>query len=81
MRTRVELRYGLHARVTNGRLVVEEPTDLPEGVVVELVTLDEAMDAKERAALVASIERGLAQVDRGEGVPAEEALKRLRASK
>jgi hypothetical protein len=35
----------------------------------------------EAAALMASIERGLGQVDRGEGIPAEEALRRLRASK
>lgn len=31
------------AIVKNGRLVVDEPTDLPEGAVVELVSLDEAL--------------------------------------
>jgi len=68
----------LHARVKDGRYVIEEPADLPEGSVVELVPIDDAMDAEERAALMASIERGLAHVDRGEGIPAEEALRRLR---
>lgn len=71
----------LHARVKDGRYVIDEPADLPEGSVVELVPIDDAMDAEERAALMASIERGLAQVDRGEGIPAEEALRRLRAGK
>ena len=31
----------LEARVKNGRLVLDEPTDLPEGDVVELVPRDE----------------------------------------
>ena len=31
----------VRGRVRNGRLVVDEPTDLPEGDVVELVPRDE----------------------------------------
>ena len=69
----------LHARVHAGRLVVDEPTDLPEGSIVELVTVDDTMDAEEIAALEASINRGLAQVDRGETIPAAEALRQLRS--
>jgi hypothetical protein len=61
----------VRAIVKGGRLLVDEPTDLP---------VDD-MDDEERAALMASIERGLAQVDRGDCIPAEEALRRLRASK
>jgi hypothetical protein len=30
----------VRARVTNGRLVVDEPTDLPEGTEVELVSIE-----------------------------------------
>jgi hypothetical protein len=70
----------VRAIVKGGRLLVDEPTDLPEGTELELLPVDD-MDDGERAALMASIGRGLAQVDRGEGVPAEEALRRLRASK
>ena len=69
----------LHARVQGGRFVIDEPADLPEGSVVELVPVEE-IEPEDRAALIASIERGLAQADRGEGVAAEEALRRLRAS-
>lgn len=61
----------LHAASKDGRYVIDEPADLPVS----------AMDAEERGALMASIERGLAQVDRGKGIPAEEALRRLRAGK
>ncbi len=33
----------LKAHVHNGRLVLDEPTDLPEGEVVELVPVDEVL--------------------------------------
>ena len=33
----------LKARVQKGRLVLDEPTDLPEGEVVELVPVDEVL--------------------------------------
>jgi hypothetical protein len=44
---------GLQARVENGRLVLDEPTMLPEGTVVDLVIDDEGDDlnADERSAL------------------------------
>ena len=35
---------GLLARVEKGRLVLDEPTDLPEGTVVSLVADDEGDD-------------------------------------
>lgn len=43
----------LRARVENGRLVVDEPTTLPEGTVVDLVADDEGDDLtnEERRAL------------------------------
>ena len=40
---------GLRARVQNGRLVVDEPTALPEGTVLDLVVDD--LDAGETAVL------------------------------
>jgi hypothetical protein len=43
----------LRARVENGRLVLDEPTTLPEGTVVQLVADDEGDDLtnEERSAL------------------------------
>jgi hypothetical protein len=46
------------AHVKNGRLVMDEPTELPEGTIVELVSVDDIlayggdlMDSEDRAAL------------------------------
>jgi hypothetical protein len=43
----------LKARVHNGRFVVGEPTDLPEGTEIDLLPLDPGdwLDAEDRAAL------------------------------
>jgi hypothetical protein len=70
----------LRARVQNGRVLVDEPTDLPDGAKVELLLLDAAadMDAEERAALEASIRRGLDEADRGELHSVDEVVARLR---
>jgi len=38
---------GLRARVEKGRLILDEPTILPEGTVVELVVDDESDDLSE----------------------------------
>jgi len=62
----------LKAHVRGGRLLLDEPTDLPNGEVVELVPLDEVLanggdylDAEERERLHASIDRGLEDVHAG----------------
>jgi hypothetical protein len=70
------------ARVQNGRLVRDEPTELPEGTELDLVAAVDAgddLDDEERAALHASIDEGLRQADAGETVDADEVLARLRA--
>ncbi len=70
----------LQARVRNGRLVLDEPTDLPEGQVVYLELAGEGeMDPEERAALDASIRESLEQMSRGELVDADKALAEIRA--
>ena len=69
----------LHARVKAGRYVIDEPADLPEGSVVELVPVDDAMDADEQAALDAAIAEGIADAERGDTIDAREFLARLRA--
>lgn len=65
----------LKAHVHNGRLVLDEPTDLPEGQVVLLqfaeglvgYTNDE-LDEDERAALHRELEASLGEADAGETV-------------
>ena len=74
---------GLRARVHNGRLLLDEPTDLPEGTVLDLVVDDEGddMDAAERAVLDASISRGLDAARAGRVRPAVDVLAELRAKR
>ncbi len=67
------------AVVRNGKLVVDEPTNLPEGSVVELQVVEEALDDEQRAALGRSLERGVDQALRGEGRPAADVLREMRA--
>lgn len=56
----------LKAHVHNGRLVLDEPTDLPEGEVVYLHPVDgDEMDDEERAALHAELDASLAEADAG----------------
>ncbi|WP_437798386.1 hypothetical protein [Sorangium sp. So ce693] len=71
----------LKARVQNGRIVVDEPTDLPEGMVLDLVIADpgDELDEKERAELHAALEEGLAEMRTGAGIEADVLLAELRA--
>jgi hypothetical protein len=71
----------LQARVEKGRLVLNEPTDLPEGTVLDLVADEriEDLDPEEREALHAALDHAIEQVERGEVVSAETVLARLRA--
>ncbi|WP_437743103.1 hypothetical protein WMF39_47645 [Sorangium sp. So ce1504] len=73
----------LKATVRNGHIVLDEPTELPEGAVVDLVAvggdaLDE-LDDEERGALHAALAEGIAQDDAGDTLDADEVLARLRA--
>jgi len=66
----------IRARVRNGRLIVDEPTHLPEGTELDLV-IDDAgddFDESERAALDAAITRAWASVQAGEGRLAADVL-------
>jgi hypothetical protein len=71
---------GIRARVQNGRLVIDEPTDLPEGTVLNLVADDEGDDLtdEERAALHAAIDRSVEDAEAGRVRPADEVLDHLR---
>lgn len=65
----------VRARVRRGRLVLDEPTDLPDGTEVALERVDDVLACEltpdERARLEASIETARAQAQRGEGVDGE----------
>jgi hypothetical protein len=75
----------LKAQVRNGRLVLDEPTDLPEGKVIELLPLDEDdqdladLAPAERAALLAELRVAIAQEKAGQVVDADEVLAEIRA--
>ena len=72
----------MHARkvqVRNGRLVLDEPTDLPDGAEVEVLVIDDDLTAAERAELHASLDRALDDSDAGQGMDAWEFLDRYRA--
>jgi len=70
----------LRARVKNGRLVLDEPTDLPEGEVVDLVPSDvDDMSDEERASLDAALAVSIEQMKHGQLLDADEALAKLRA--
>ena len=70
------------AQVRDGRLVIDEPIDLPEGTEVELLPLDPGdwLDDADRAALHAALARSQADVDAGRLVDAMDVLKRIRSS-
>jgi hypothetical protein len=72
----------LKAHVKGGRLMLDEPTNLPEGaeVRVALVDSDELNDA-ERAELHAAILAAEKELDAGQVVGEEELWARLRAIK
>ena len=68
----------LKAQVRGGRLVLNEPTDLPEGAEVELTpVLDDDLGPEERQAIEASLARSAAQLARNDLVDADEVLRRL----
>ena len=82
----VSVMRALKAHVRDGRLVLDEPTDLPNGEVVELVALDEVLanggdylDPEGRERLHASIDRGLEDVRSGRTTDARQVMAALRA--
>ena len=76
----------LTARVHNGQLVLSEPTDLPDGEVVEIAILrsaekagDDGMDAEEVAALEKALEESERQFAAGEEQDFFETIAELRS--
>jgi hypothetical protein len=73
----------LKAHVRNGRLVLDEPTDLPEGEVLYLqpvdATLDDEFEDEERAELRQALDESIEQMKAGQTMDVAEALAELRA--
>ncbi len=76
----------LKAQVKNGRLVLDEPTDRPEGEVIELVPVDEVLanggdylDDEERERLHAALEVSVKQAQAGKLIDADVVMDELRA--
>lgn len=69
----------LKAHVKNGRLVLDEPTDLPEGTEVEVLALDQDFDPEERARLLRALDDGADDIERGDHVDGFDFIAQLRA--
>lgn len=69
----------LKAQVRNGRLVMDEATELPEGTEVRLVLADDELDDEERAELETALREGIAEMRAGQTLDGPEAIARLRA--
>jgi hypothetical protein len=71
----------IKAHVRGGRLVLDEPTSLPEGTEVELLPLDPGdwLDEADRAALHAALAQSQSDVAAGRLTEAAAVLKQLRS--
>lgn len=72
----------LKARVRDGRLVVDEATDLPDGTEIELLPLDPGdwLDEDDRRRLHEALAASEADVAAGRVVDAAEVLRELRSA-
>ena len=70
----------LRGHIQNGRVVVDERVDLPDGTEVKLALVDDAddLDEEDRARLHAALDQAQDEIDRGEGIPANEVIAELR---
>jgi len=76
------LNMPLKAHVHDGRLLLDEPTQLPEGTEIDLLPLDPGdwLDPDARAALHQALVASQDDFEAGRLIDAEEVLKELRAS-
>lgn len=72
----------LKAHVHEGRLLVDEPTQLPEGTEIELLPLDPGdwLDPVDREALHRALSASQEDVEAGRLFDADEVLRELRNS-
>jgi hypothetical protein len=68
----------LKAHVKGGRLVLDEPTELPEGTEVEVTVIEEDdLDPEERARLHEALDAGIAAGRAGDHIDAEDFVREL----
>ncbi len=70
----------LKAHVKNGQIVLDEPSELPEGMAALVQLYDPSGDSlgdEERVALHRALDRSIAQADAGELIDADEVLAEL----
>lgn len=78
----LDLVTALRAHIVNGRIVVDEPVDLPDGAEVRVYLYDAAADGmskEERAVLESALEQSIAEADAGQLIDADEVLAELRS--
>lgn len=68
----------LRARVTNGRLVLDEPTSLPEGTEVELALVEDELDEPARARLHEALDAADDELRAGKWIPGPQLIAALR---
>ena len=78
MRCYVVFMMTVRARVKNGRLVLDEPTDLPEGAEVELEALGDDLDDEDRARLHGALDAADDELRAGKGIPGQNIIAALR---
>jgi hypothetical protein len=71
---------GFRARVKDGRLILDQPTSLPDGTTLDLVMDDEGDDLTppERKALHEAISKAWESAKAGKLLPADELIRDLR---
>jgi hypothetical protein len=65
--------------VKDGRVTIDEQTNLPDGAEVEVVVIGDELDADDRTALHASLDRASDDSEAGRGMDAWEYLEQYRA--
>ena len=72
----------VRAKIRNGRLTVDEPTDLPDGEVELVAVMDhdhDQLDDESRAALHAALAQAKDDIDQGRLLDGDQVLERLRS--
>jgi len=80
-------RGGLHsgamqpvkAVVKNGCLMVDEPTELPDGTGIELRPVDDDFDPQDRAQLLQAIDDGIGDFERGDHMDGFDFIAQMRS--
>ena len=67
----------LRAHVENGRVIVDDTVDFPDGTELSLVTDESFDDVDDLAGLHKALDESEAQLARGEGMPIDNVLAHL----